>query len=678
MTDPALLLADLEVDASGRPLLPGSRAFWTAVFQAAESAAAKSASDDSAELARQEQVDFPWLCEHVFTAERLGDRQRGYAVLFASRLLPALTPSTVTDALEATRSVLRHPALAGALERAGLTSVKAFADAARRAARLSAINDRDRAARALAQYQGALALLIRAAWRGGIRPDDLATDVSSLSEVDVSERGDYDGRLAEWFVSWAASHGVNSPADVYAHGAGPLETDAIAIAAGATQRDQTVEWEGTRYQVNFARAEALRVAGVIGGDARPFLSAARAFVNVAKLLESNVSRERLREEAEKLGTIAQAVGCPTPPGVAREVGHASEVWPGTDVAHRCSEAINAARRAVHDRDGRSAPRGSATMRTVADDMLARGLMELAYAVALGHRDRSLITADDGARRHDFAVGAVGPRRYIHWSYPVPANDSRRGWHMMGSLLGLDVRLADFLLTRVSSKPPSRRPSLDDDRRRLLIEVAALVEPHRFADEDRDVLVAALRKGRERIAALTPESASALAEEIRLSPARATLLVWVLRYDRARLGSLLSPTEVLWAGLDGARLPPPFHAWGGPAEPRLGCLCLRMPDRRPWETFAGRWHSGVPTSGFSDLNIRVTELLSDVPMPAALTAAVLASATPELIERAAMRDHDDYRGLIEFVRSITRVRVEQYLALLTTDGPLVPLDTGGSR
>jgi hypothetical protein len=66
------------------------------------------------------------------------------------------------------------------------------------------------------------------------------------------------------------------------------------------------------------------------------------------------------------------------------------------------------------------------------------------------------------------------------------------------------------------------------------------------------------------------------------------------------------------------------------------------------------------------------------MPAALTAPVLASATLEMIESATMRDHDDLRGLIEFVNSLRRVRVEQYLALLTTDGPLVPLDTGESR
>jgi hypothetical protein len=35
-------------------------------------------------------------------------------------------------------------------------------------------------------------------------------------------------------------------------------------------------------------------------------------------------------------------------------------------------------------------------------------------------------------------------------------------------------------------------------------------------------------------------------------------------------------------------------------------------------------------------------------------------------------------LQEYVAALRRVRVEQYLALLTTDGPLVPFDTGESR
>lgn len=666
--DPALLLSDVDTDASGRPLLRGTPRFWAAVFQEAGAGPRSSAAEPAA-LVAPEPLDYSRLCEQVFTADRIGDRRRGYAVLFAARVLPTLTAANVADAVEATRAVINFPALVAALERAGLTSVRAFADAARRAGRLATIGDRERAERALAQYQGALALVARAAGRGGLRPDDLASHVSALSAVEVNDRGDYEGRLAEWFVSWVASYWGDSPVDVYAEGAGPLETEAIAIAAGPAGPGQFVDWEGTRYRVNFARAEATRLARLLGDDPRPFLSTARALIALERFLSgSTIPRERLREEAENLGKIAGAVGC-----------HGREMWRGSDVARQCTDLVTALQRAAHVGDVRAASRLAVPARNLADDMLARGLMELTYAMALGQPERALIAADDGARRHDFGLGALGPRRHVQWSFPVPASDSRRGWHMMGSVLGLDVRLADFRLTRVSSRLPPRRPTLDDDRRRVLIEVTALIQPRSLPDDHRHAIVAALRTGRARVAALTkPEAARALAHEIGLSPARGSLLSWVVAHDRERLAAALSPTEMLWAGLEGAPIPPAFHAWGGPAEPRLGCLCLRMIDRRPWETFAGRWHTGIPTSGFSDLNLRVTELLAEIPMPAAMTAPVLASATLELVEGAAMRDHDDYRGLIEFVGSLRRVRVEQYLALLTTDGPLVPLDTGESR
>ncbi|MGB2714608.1 MAG: hypothetical protein WBC51_10545 [Vicinamibacterales bacterium] len=667
--DPGLLLSDVNVDATGRPLLFGTQRFWTAVFEEADSGGARSTAAKPAALVTGEPLDYSRLCEQMFTADRIGDRRRGYAVLFASRVLPPLTATNAADALEAARAVINYPALVAALERAGLTSVHAFANAARRAALLSAIGDRDRAERVMAQYQGALALVVRAGWRGGLHPDDLAAQVSSLSAIEVDDRGDYEGRLAEWFVSWVASYLGDSPVDVYAEGAGPLETDAIAIAAGPPDSGRVVDWEGTRYRVNFARAEATRLANLLGEDSRPFLSTARTLIALARFLSaSTIPRERLREEAENLEKIVAAVGC-----------NKGEMWRGSDVARRCAEIVTALQRAARDGDARAASRLAAGLRNLADDMLARGLMELTYAVALGQRERALITADDGARRHDFGMGAVGLRRHVEWSFPIPSTDPRRGWHMMGSVLGLEVRLADFRLTRVSSRLPTRRPTLDDDRRRLLIEVAALIQPRSLADDARDAIVAALRKGRARVAALTNrESAQALADEIGLSPASGSLLSWVVANDRERLAAALSPTEVLWAGLERAPMPPTFHAWGGPAEPRLGCLCLQMIDRRPWETYAGRWHSGISASGFSDLNLRVTELLAEIAMPAALTAPVLSSATLELVEGATMRDHDDYRGLTEYVGSLRRARVEQYLALLTTDGPLVPLETEESR
>ena len=61
------------------------------------------------------------------------------------------------------------------------------------------------------------------------------------------------------------------------------------------------------------------------------------------------------------------------------------------------------------------------------------------------------------------------------------------------------------------------------------------------------------------------------------------------------------------------------------------------------------------------------------MPAALLAPVLASATLDFVELAISRDFDDRRGLVEFVQALRARRVEQYLALLTTDGPLVPVE-----
>jgi len=78
------------------------------------------------------------------------------------------------------------------------------------------------------------------------------------------------------------------------------------------------------------------------------------------------------------------------------------------------------------------------------------------------------------------------------------------------------------------------------------------------------------------------------------------------------------------------------------------------------------------SAFPDLNFRIAELLRDLHMPAALLAPVLMSATLDFINSTTSRDQDDHRGLVEFVQALQSDRVEQYLALLTTDGPLVPI------
>jgi hypothetical protein len=105
----------------------------------------------------------------------------------------------------------------------------------------------------------------------------------------------------------------------------------------------------------------------------------------------------------------------------------------------------------------------------------------------------------------------------------------------------------------------------------------------------------------------------------------------------------------------------------------GCLCLRLPGRHPWEALAGRWGSGLFATALPDLSLRLAELLATLHMPSELLGPVLSSATLDLANSAVVRGQDDRRSFIEFVQALTPARVEQYLALLTTGGPLVPVD-----
>jgi hypothetical protein len=227
---------------------------------------------------------------------------------------------------------------------------------------------------------------------------------------------------------------------------------------------------------------------------------------------------------------------------------------------------------------------------------------------------------------------------------------------------------------LSAKPPARRPTLNDDDRQTFVRAVALVEPRDLNEGDRDTIVETIGNGRTRLRGLrSVDDARAIAAELRLAPLRTTLLAWTVQHDLERIKTFLSPLELLWLGLKPGRVPAGLQAWGAPAEPRLGCLCLQLTDRRPWDMLAGRWTVGMLATAFPDLNLRVAELLADLNMPAALLAPVLASATLDFVNTVTSRDPDDHRALVEFVQTLRVDRVEQYLALLTTDGPLVPVD-----
>jgi len=328
--DPALLVSALRLDAGGRPVLPGTRRFWTAVFAEADPTPLRQGRNDEAPaLAEGEPATLAWLCEQVFKGAPVVHRRPYQQVLFASRILDRVTPQTARDSVDAVRAAGTYPALVAALERAGIREVAVFASAGRKAAEISTIDDHTTAARALGQFQGMLALITRAVFRGSVSPVSASQLVASLSAVDLGERGEYEGRLVRWLAAAIAEPSpgatpsrISGAAAARADGSSekvavPLESAALDLLAGpVVSPPSVVDWEGTRYRLDFRAAEAARLARLLGDSPLPYLSSAHTLVTVADALsEEGLGADRLRQQVQRLEQIAQETVC------GREASH---------------------------------------------------------------------------------------------------------------------------------------------------------------------------------------------------------------------------------------------------------------------------------------------------------------------------------------------------------------------
>jgi hypothetical protein len=695
--DPALLASDLPRDDDGRPMLPGSRRFWTAVLDGGavlvDGAGPDEARANGAGGGDVEPVDFAWLCERIFEGRAAQHGRRYQQVLFASRLVRTVNAEPALAAVEAVRAAQRYPALVAALERADISAVDVIAAAAARAGRLSNIGGANEAALASAQFQGLLALLQRAVLKNGITSDRFAELVTAMTAVDFDDGRAYRGRLLRWLDQQLQPRAASAVARDITESfeEQPMERALLDLAAGAGVKSEyalrgeateqsparaprIIDWEGIRYRVDFAAAESKRLDRLRGNRARPYVSAARALLGVADILrDTNPSPASLTRAQRLFARVEQAVGWTT-----GQNWRGGQPWSNDDVASRARGVASELERAAQAGDGPGAARLAPDMLALSDALFARGLIELVYATALGRPERAGFWAEEAAAQHDFGIRLDAERSTIGtWEHPELAAGDSLNARVTGSLLGLDAALAPFALVRLSSKLPPGKPSLNETERRTLTETVALVRQPEDADRDR--IAAAIRKGRDRLAGaggLTPDQARAIAAAIGLDGPRRTLLIWNAAHASDRVAGFLSPSELLWLGLEPAAdrvsTDARLNMWGGPARPRLGCLCLQMLDRQPLDPFTGRWGSGIFASAFPDLNLRLAELLNELRMPAALLGPVLTAATPELVTHTVSRDADDRRALVDFVASLTVDRLEQYLALLTTDGPLVPI------
>jgi hypothetical protein len=73
----------------------------------------------------------------------------------------------------------------------------------------------------------------------------------------------------------------------------------------------------------------------------------------------------------------------------------------------------------------------------------------------------------------------------------------------------------------------------------------------------------------------------------------------------------------------------------------------------------------------DLNLRIATLLKDLGLPAPLAKVVLAAAVQDFIDEVRPTDDGDWLTLSRMARTVTRERVEDYVAAATATGPLMP-------
>ena len=141
--------------------------------------------------------------------------------------------------------------------------------------------------------------------------------------------------------------------------------------------------------------------------------------------------------------------------------------------------------------------------------------------------------------------------------------------------------------------------------------------------------------------------------------RRAILPWVATHDRNRLAFMLTSSELFRLGLTAAPVTT-FDPWGASSRARVGCLCLRMPSAQPQYLWRGHPSAGILMSAVADLNLRATEFLSELHMPAVLLPHVLRAATSDLADRAVVRYPDDLRGISDYVHRLSADDVEQYL------------------
>jgi hypothetical protein len=630
--DPVLLFARVPVNTRGAPEGFADRAFWALVFD-------RDPTDGP--------IDAAWLAESILESDLRVRAERIDQLSFGLRVFAAPDTTAIADAARVLRAFPRYRMLMLTLERMGITNPAIYAAAAHRATLLSSLDSTD-AFVALSQFQGTLALLQRLTEMRPLETAEAERLVASMAAVPFDKQGRYAGGMARWLErELAPAIGVNHAA---------LDADLIASLAGASRpppSDPTVVFEGRPYRIDLVTPELRRLSRALARLGAPPVGDALALAAIAdRLSRPGLTLSDVRTAIELLKQLPDRIGA------ARAVEDLARI----SRANQAGTAKNVA----------------AELNALTDDVLSEALLGLAYAMNVN--GETWFARGNVSLRHDFGLGRPPSESRLRTPWVEPVEEFSPGvpWHVTGSILGLDMGLSALALRRIASDPLPHAPMLDGNQKQVFTKTVVLTNVFEMRDSDRDLIAAAVNRGRERVIRLRdPQAVENAADEIALDGWRRRALIWAAEKDPANVLSLFSLAELFHLGQPAASAG--IERWGVATSALDGCQCTAIRAPGGSTLLSGRWPNGAVATQVADLSFRIALALSELRLPAALSRHVLAAATQDFVDRVRPLYPDDWLTLALTAQALSTATIEDYVAALTVDGPLVAdIDAEGDR
>ena len=182
-------------------------------------------------------------------------------------------------------------------------------------------------------------------------------------------------------------------------------------------------------------------------------------------------------------------------------------------------------------------------------------------------------------------------------------------------------------------------------------------------------MAAIERGRARVAAVVKDQTGwdETADEIRMDGWRRRAGRWALANDAALVPSFFSLVELMYLGAPAPDLA--VNTYGMARDSSDACVCIEAPTLGRAAIVLGRHQFGLLAAEVADVNLHVAEVLRARGLPASLAPGVLAAAIQEYIERVRPMHPNDWLTLVRAAQAIPEDRLDDYVAALTSDGPL---------